>query len=101
MLRPNSRHTTSVGAELARPVHMYRYRPEVLDQLALHGVTPRPSTPPALVRDYLSDLYRYEIRKLRRRLLAGDIAKANYSGEVVHLRRHYPLLSVPLQFWTM
>ncbi len=79
----------------------YRYRPEIFEQLALHGVAPRPTTPPALVRDYLSDLYRYEIRKLRSRLLAGDIAKVNYSSEVVRLRFRYPLLSIPLQLWTV
>ncbi len=79
----------------------YRYRPEVLEQLALHGVAPRPSTPPALVRDYLSDLYRYEIRRLRARLLAGDIAKVDYAGEVIRLRVRYPLLSIPVRLWTV
>ncbi len=77
-----------------------RYRPDVLDQLARHGVRPAADTPPELARDFVSDLYRYEIRRLRDRLLAGRIAKANYAGEVIALRTRYPVLSLPVRFWT-
>ena len=75
------------------------YRPEVLEQLALHGIRPTPSTPPDLMRDYLSDLYRYEIRRLKRRLLSGEFPKDEYLSRVVQLRLRYPLLSVPLHLW--
>ncbi len=79
---------------------MPTYRPEVLEQLAEHGIRPLPATPPSLIRDYLSDLYRYEIRRLRQRLLRGDIPKQNYSAHVVALRKRYPLLSIPTRLWT-
>jgi hypothetical protein len=78
----------------------YEYRPEVLDALVSYGVRPRPSTPPARVRDFLNDLYRYEIRRLKRRLLCGDFPQGEYSGRVVELRRRYSILSLPLQYWT-
>jgi hypothetical protein len=78
----------------------YEYVPEALEVLAGHGLSPRPDTPPAVVREALSDLYRYEIRRLKRRLLAGDFPKDEYSGRVIDLRRQYWLLSIPIQRWT-
>ena len=51
---------------------IYRYRPEVLAELWRHGVQPRDSTPPELVRGFVNDLYRYELRKLRDRLLPRE-----------------------------
>jgi hypothetical protein len=75
------------------------YRPEVLDELAIHGIVPKPSTRADLIRHYLSDLYRFEIRRLKRRLLAGEFPKEEYSSRVVHLRLQYPLLSVPVHLW--
>ena len=44
------------------PPQSFRYRPDVLEQLARHGVRPRSTTPPELVHELISDLYRYEIR---------------------------------------
>ncbi len=78
---------------------MYDYRPEVLEQLAVHGIVPKTSTRPDVIRDYLSDLYRYEIRRLKRRLLAGEFPKDEYLSRVVQLRLRYPLLSIPVQVW--
>jgi hypothetical protein len=75
------------------------YEPEVLDALGGHGLAPGPSTDPALVRDALSDLYRYEIRCLRRSFLRGEIPQADYSQHVIALRRRYWLLSVPTVHW--
>ena len=77
----------------------YEYAPEALEVLAGHGLCPEPDTPPAAVREALNDLYRYEIRRLRRRLLAGEFPKAEYLDHVVGLRRRYWLLSVPLDNW--
>jgi hypothetical protein len=77
----------------------YEYAPEALEALAGHGLRPRPDTPAALVRDALSDLYRFEIRRLKGRLLAGEIPKERYSDHVVALRKAYWLLSVPVQRW--
>ena len=77
----------------------YEYAPEALEILAGHGLQPRPDTRPETVRDALSDLYRYEIRRLKRRLLAGEIPKTEYIDYVVGLRRQYWLLSVPIGRW--
>jgi hypothetical protein len=77
----------------------YEYAPEALEVLAGHGLCPGPDTRPAAVRDALNDLYRYEIRRLRRRLLAGEFPKAEYLDHVVGLRRRYWLLSVPVDNW--
>jgi hypothetical protein len=77
----------------------YEYAPEALEVLARHGLQPGPGTPAALVRDALSDLYRFEIRRLKGRLLAGEIPKERYSDHVIELRKQYWLLSVPVQQW--
>lgn len=78
----------------------YSYVPEVLEALAGHGLRPRPSTSPDRVREALSELYRYEIRRLKKRLLAGEFPKSAYLDKVVALRRQYFLLSVPVPLWT-
>ena len=80
---------------------MYTYHQEVLDGLASHGLIPRPDTPPEQLRDAVRDLYRYEIRALRDRLLGGEFPKHDYAGRVVSLRQRYWLLSVPLQRWLL
>jgi hypothetical protein len=77
----------------------YEYAPEALEILAGHGLQPRPGTRPETVRDALNDLYRYEIRRLKRRLLAGEIPKTEYIDHVVGLRRQYWLLSIPIGRW--
>ena len=77
----------------------YAYRADVLDQLWRHGVRPTPTTPPELVHTFVSDLYRFEIRRLRSRLVRGDIPKAGYAGRVVELRRRYPLISLKPHQW--
>ena len=75
---------------------VWNYPPELRDALAQFGLDPRPATPPALVRDALSDLYRHQLRRLRDRLLAGRIAKPDYVGYVVALRKRYwPLTMTP------
>ena len=76
---------------------MFTYHPSVLANLARHGVMPRPHTPPTLVRDYVRELYKYEIKRLRARLLRGEFPKAEYAGRVDALRRQYPELA--LQSW--
>ena len=78
---------------------IYDYLPEIRDALAGHGLDPLPHTPPQQLRDAVSDLYRYEIRSLRARLLAGQVERANYAAEVIELRKKYWLLSLPLHLW--
>jgi hypothetical protein len=77
----------------------YLYPADILETLAGHGLRPGPTTPPALVREALSDLYRYEIRRLRTTLLEGKVEKRDYSSRVIGLRKRYWLLSLPVQHW--
>jgi hypothetical protein len=77
----------------------YEYAPEALEVLAGHGLQPGPGTPPEVVRDAMNDLYRYEIRRLRRRLRAGEIPLDRYKEHVIALRKQYWLLSVPADRW--
>jgi hypothetical protein len=77
----------------------YHYKPDVLERLSLHGVRPRLSTAPALVHEFVNDLYRYELRRLRDRLLRREIPKAGYYDRVVELRHKYPLLSMKPHQW--
>lgn len=77
----------------------YIYTAEVIEELARHGLRPRDDTPPQQLRDAIRDLYKHEIKVLKRRLLAGEFPKGEYAGRVIDLRRRYPLLSVPTELW--
>jgi hypothetical protein len=72
----------------------YRYRRDVLERLESHGIRPRATTSPELVREYVNDLYRYEIRRLRDRLLRGEFPKHTYVDRVVSLRNKYSVLAL-------
>ena len=50
---------------------MFTYRADVLQHLLRHGVRPTAHTPPELVRDFVRDLYKYEIRVLRDRYVGA------------------------------
>ena len=76
-----------------------RYRRDVLDRLAAHGIAPAGDTPPQLVHEFVNDLYRYELRRLRDRLLRKEIAKPDYYAHVVQIRNRYPVLSMKLWQW--
>jgi len=75
-------------------VATYCYRPAVLEALTAHGVRPLPHTRPELVRDYVRELYKFEIRRLRDRMRRQEFAKAEYAGRVDALRRRYPVLAL-------
>jgi hypothetical protein len=77
----------------------YRYRQDVLDALWRHGVQPRLTTRPELVHEFVSDLYRFELRRLRDKLVRREIPKSGYSDRVVELRRKYPLISLKPWEW--
>jgi hypothetical protein len=77
----------------------YRYRQDVLDGLWRHGVQPTPDTPPELVHEFVSDLYRFELRRLRNRLVRREIQKQGYADRVIELRRKYPLISLKPWQW--
>jgi hypothetical protein len=77
----------------------YQYRPDVIDHLWRHGVHPTSQTRPELVRDFVRDLYKYEIRRLRERMLRREFPREQYSDRVDALRRGYPVLALlPRQF---
>ncbi|MGH9824974.1 MAG: hypothetical protein ACREDR_17225 [Blastocatellia bacterium] len=77
----------------------YRYRTSVLDQLAGHGIIPGDDTSPDFIHDFVNDLYVYEIRALKQRMISGLIAKSDYAKAVAALRDRYPILSLPLAYW--
>lgn len=52
----------------------------MLDQLWKHGVQPTDLTPPERVHEFVSDLYRYELRRLRDRLLEKAFPKPEYTA---------------------
>lgn len=79
----------------------YRYRPDVLAHLWRHGVQPHDTTPPELVRGFVNDLYRYELRKLRDRYLVGEFPKATYHQQVILIRDRYPVLALKAPQWVM
>lgn len=72
----------------------------MLEELARHGIIPGDDTPPELIHDFVNALYLFEIRRLRGRLRAGLIAKVEYAPQVEALRNRYPILSLPIRFWT-
>jgi len=79
----------------------FQYRPQVLSELLSHGICPTAQTEPEFVRDFVNDLYRYELRRLRDRKMRGEIHKSVYANHVVELRKKYILMSVPIRFWTV
>jgi hypothetical protein len=77
----------------------FRYRAEILEELEKHGVRPTPATRPELVSEFVADLYRHELRRLRDLLVRREIPKAGYSDRVIELRRKYILVSIPVRYW--
>ena len=76
-----------------------RYRAEILEELSRHGLQPEADTVPALLREQINDLYRFEIRKLRDRCRAGEFPTRDLPRHVVALRKRSVLLSIPLEHW--
>ena len=77
----------------------YVYRADVLRACELHGVRPTPSTPPELARGFVRDLYCYELRVLRDRMLRQEFPKQEYAGRVIALRDYYRVLSLRPREW--
>lgn len=76
------------------PPGPFRYYPLVLEQLRRHGIQPTPRTSPDLVREFVRDLYKFEIRKLRGRMLRNEFPRAEYARRVEQLRDRYAILSL-------
>ena len=72
----------------------FQYRRDVLEHLLRHGVRPTDHTSPRLVRDFVRDLYKHEIRSLRERYLRKEFPKIEYASRVDDLRRRYPVLAL-------
>ena len=62
---------------------VFRYRADVLSQLATHGIRPASHTPPDVVHELVSDLYRYELRRMRDRLLRREFARTEYFARIL------------------
>ena len=65
----------------------------MLAALLIHGVVPTDRTPPELARNFVRDLYKYELRQLRDRYVRKEFPKKEYSDRVVQLRDKYPVLA--------
>jgi hypothetical protein len=77
----------------------YIYREDVLRAVEQHGLRPTVRTPPELARGFVRDLYCYELRVLRDRLLRQEFPKQEYAGRVTKLRDHYRVLSLRPHEW--
>ena len=77
----------------------WTYPQELRATLADFGLMPTPDTPPALVREALDELYKYELRRLRHGLRIGNVERPDYFGRVVGLRKKYWALTLPLAAW--
>ena len=93
------RRTRLATNRRADPPVEHRYKQDVLAHLATHGVRPTRASSPDLVHGFLNDLYRYELRGLRDRLLRREIVKSDYYNHVVHVRHRYPLLALKVWQW--
>jgi hypothetical protein len=77
----------------------WTYPPELRAALEGLGLSPTSATPPALVRDALNDLYRYELRRMRDRYRAGLTDKPAYLDLVIATRKRYWPLTLSLAAW--
>jgi hypothetical protein len=77
----------------------YLYRDDVLRAVQRHGIMPTVHTPPEVARRYVRDLYCYELRALRDRMLRLEFPKQEYAGRVVALRDTYRVLSLRAREW--
>jgi len=74
-------------------------RASVRNALAAHGVVAEDGADPSSLRERLNDLYLEEVRRLKEKRKAGEIAKEDYAAHVEALRERFPLLSLPLPLW--
>jgi hypothetical protein len=65
---------------------------------AVSTIQPAVRTPPSLA-GFVRDLYCYELRVLRDRLLRQEFPKKEYAGRVIELRDHYRVLSLRAREW--
>lgn len=81
-----------------------RYRPEVLEELARHGIVPRPDTPPERAYDLLKSIYTFELREAKHRhrereRVLGPQPLDAYRREIRTIQDRYPVLRLPSHHW--
>jgi hypothetical protein len=77
----------------------FRYRDDVRAELWRYGVCPTEHTPPELVRAFINELYRHELRCLRDQLLRSEFPKIQYLDRVVAVRERYRVLALRPRQW--
>ncbi len=75
-------------------------RAAVREALDRHGLQVRPEDTPATLRERLNDLYLEDVRRLRGRQRAGEIALVDYAAHARVLQEAYVVLGLPLHLWT-
>ena len=86
-----------MAADPDRPV--YKYREDVLAELWKYGVRPTEHTPPELVRTFINEIYKVELRKLRERYVRSEFPKREYHRLVIQIREKYPVLALLPRQW--
>jgi hypothetical protein len=74
-------------------------RPRVRAALLSHGVEPREDDTPAALKERLNDVYLQEVRRLRERQRAGEIALRDCAAHAEALKQSFALLGLPLEQW--
>ena len=77
----------------------WSYPTELLAALGTLGLAPTAATPPAFAREAADELYKYELRRLRDQMKAGQVERSNYLARVIALRKKYWVLTLPLSAW--
>lgn len=75
-------------------------RAEVRASLLRHGVEPAEGETPETLRERLNDVYLEDVRRLKERQRAGEIALGDYAAAAEGLKRDYALLGLPLPLWS-
>ena len=60
----------------------YQYKPAVQAELERSGILPQPTTDPLLIREFLNDLYVYEISKLKEQQVAPGTRAGTTGAQV-------------------
>ena len=77
-----------------------RLRASVRAALAAHGLAVTDADTPALLKERLNDLYLEDVRRLKARQRADEIALRDYAAHAQALKESFPLLGLPLEMWT-
>jgi len=76
-----------------------RLRPQVRAALLAHGVEPKGDDTAAALKERLNDVYLQEVRRLRERQRAGEVALRDYAAHAEALQQSFALLGLPLELW--